>query len=148
THPSPSALVERVFVHELGHFNGLSHNFAATSTGDLKTPSQSAMAYLPFPVAHRMTDLGELDRDLVRVMYEQKKADREITFCSTSDALLPYGERGSYYKKYPCEVRSLGSKADWYLRLAKVSPAGILTAYPDIRDLPDDIKIRYQESER
>src|SRR4051812_42362325 len=45
-HPRPDLAIQSILTHEIGHFNGMAHNFAGSLAGTLSSPSESIMDYL------------------------------------------------------------------------------------------------------
>jgi hypothetical protein len=125
-HPLPELAVQTILLHEIGHFNGMSHNFLGSNSGDVQFPSESIMDYLPFP-AIRNIGLGKFDHQLLDAVYRGIRPDRNYHWCSDYEK---DGSPGYKAKLANCNPFDLGDSADWYRLLAEKSKYGVLTKIP------------------
>lgn len=71
-HAFPEELIEYVILYEIGHANGLKHDFRGSLSGTPNHPSDTVMEYLPFIVAPKLNYLGAKDLERLDVEYGRK----------------------------------------------------------------------------
>lgn len=140
-HVDPKGYLEYLLLHEMGHVNGLAHNFFADPATHPAEPTSTVMTYVPFPVAHRASRIGPLDRERIDLVYKGREATTaEVSYCSTFATLVPARD-GDYVRKSPrCDLFTVGNPADWYVRIAKHARYGVFTEYPDTSHLPEPLR--------
>lgn len=145
-HPDANHYAEYLILHEMGHFNGLGHNFYTNEKTTPERPISSVMSYPPFPVAHRANYIGAADKKRLAIVYGDKPPAKDLSYCSTFEAMAPERLDAGFYKKpASCDMFTIGDAADWYIRLAKRGRFGVFTAFPDISNLSDDMQTLYRE---
>jgi hypothetical protein len=144
-HPLPLSYVEHVLLHEMGHANGLAHNFHAPGDTTLAEPVRTVMAYPPFPVAHNAREIGPYDLARLGVIYGKKYDEKALRFCSTLDAMAPVRDRSVVRKATECDIFTVGDPAEWYMRLARHARFGVFAPYPDMSQVSDEMRTVYRE---
>ncbi len=116
-HPFEADLVESLLLHEIGHTNGMSHDFSASNGGNPRNISESVMDYLPFPVVFLNLSFGE--RDVSRIQAAYGTGPQDLPYDGCSDSM----EQGA--NEINCMKGDWGPPEDWYLDLISQSPNGI-----------------------
>jgi hypothetical protein len=150
-HPLPEKYLEYLLTHEMGHFNGLGHNFYTSAATSAVRPVSSVMSYPPFPVAHRANYVGEADLRRLELVYGRagalppSAAADDFAYCSTFDAMAPErSAHGFYTKTAACDMFTVGDAAAWYIRLAERGRLGVFTPFPDISNLSEELQLVYR----
>jgi len=128
-HPEPSTIVQYLMLHEMGHFNGFSHNFVGSQNGTAQNPTDSIMEYIPFSTLVKPLKLGKLDHDLINLVYKHIQPPQDRPFCSDFDSTggLPPNIRK---EKANCNTFDVGDSAEWYILLSKYGEDGIFSNDP------------------
>lgn len=116
-HPFPRQSLEYFLLHELGHFNGLNHNFAGSRKGTFNNPTDSIMDYLPFPVIFKANQIGKLDTAMVDLVYRGQKPSKSYVYCEATQFFGAAWVPG-------CDQRDLGDTLEWYQALGELSSEG------------------------
>lgn len=127
-HPAPLMVSETILLHEIGHFNGLAHNFSGSLNGSVKTPSNSIMEYMPFS-AVRYPALGDFDLALVNHVYWRKPLPENYTFCSDLDS-VGGKSANTRLKKSNCNNFDVGEPVEWFVLLSRFGSDGVFSALP------------------
>lgn len=119
-HPMPELVVENILLHELGHFNGFSHNFAGSIAGNPQKISESIMDYFPFSAVRRNA-LGDFDIQNLRAIYSAQIPNDDYLFCSDNESFLGVAA---------CSPFDLGNAADWFITSAEASTERAFAIFP------------------
>jgi hypothetical protein len=142
-HPAPERYLRYLLLHEIGHFNGLGHDFHIDRTAGVTDLPATVMGYPPYAVAHLVTKPGANDEKRLDILYERARAER-LPYCSTLEAMAPEMSGGLAPKVEQCDLFALGDEAEWYLALARFGKSGVFTTYPDTSYLPEELRSLYQ----
>ncbi|NJM10025.1 MAG: hypothetical protein HC883_03820 [Bdellovibrionaceae bacterium] len=119
SHPFAEDLVEHVILHEVGHTNGLRHDFKGSLLGTSAQPSYSVMEYMPFPVTHKLNYIGKHDQDRLDLIYKNQKPIQSLTTCTDAEA-----KEGNDPN---CLQNDLGEPTKWYQLLSNLGENGVFT---------------------
>lgn len=125
-HPAPFWNLKYVISHELGHFNGLTHNFYGDNSASSLREQKSVMDYLPFTAVNSKSgDIGAFDLEAIELIYKNKAPTSKYRFCSdlNSSAEMVSPDPN-------CNRFDLGSPENWLIELAKASSKGIFSPHP------------------
>jgi hypothetical protein len=142
-HPAPERYLRYLLLHEIGHFNGLGHDFHIDRTAGVTDLPATVMGYPPYAVAHLVAKPGVNDEKRLDILYERAKAE-QLPYCSTLEAMAPEMSGGRAPKVEQCDLFALGDEAEWYMALARSGKSGVFTTYPDTSYLPDELRSLYQ----
>lgn len=144
-HPAPGRYLRYLLLHEIGHFNGLGHDFHIDRTAGVTDLPATVMGYPPYAVAHLVTKPGANDRKRLDILYERTRTER-LPYCSTLEAMAPDMSGGLAPKVEQCDLFALGDEATWYIALARFGKSGVFTTYPDTSYLPEELRSLYQRT--
>ncbi|MGE3263313.1 MAG: zinc-dependent metalloprotease [Bacteriovoracia bacterium] len=125
-HPKPSWQLGYVFTHELGHFNGLGHNFLGSYRGSSFHKTDSVMDYAAFSaVDSKSSELGKFDLEAVALIYKNEKPGLDYLYCGDDESNLE-----GVSKNPNCNKFDLGRPDRWFITLAKIAPEGVFAKHP------------------
>lgn len=125
-HPQPTWQLSYVFSHEMGHFNGLAHNFYGANDSIDFHSHDSVMDYLPFSAIDSSSgDPGKFDRAVIGLIYGNEAPRSEYRFCDDSEANLD-----GVSPNPNCNQFDLGRADRWFMALAGTSDAGVFSPHP------------------
>ncbi|HMN68516.1 MAG TPA: hypothetical protein PKC28_08250 [Bdellovibrionales bacterium] len=129
-HPKPEWTLGFVFIHEIGHFNGLKHNFSGSREADAFFASKTVMDYSPFSARNsKSMELGSFDIEAIRLVYNHQKLSSEYTFCGDFDANVD-----GVSSDPNCNQWDLGSPEKWFVRLSELATHGVFEKHPRLKD--------------
>jgi hypothetical protein len=118
-HPFPEEVIEYVLLHEIGHANGLRHDFRGSLVGTSLHPSDSVMEYMPFPVTHKLNYIGSKDQKRIDAVYRNAMPIYSLKTCSDVEA-----KEGNDPN---CLQNDLGEPTSWYMKLSNRGDKGVFT---------------------
>jgi hypothetical protein len=127
----PGLAIQTILEHEIGHYNGFSHNFAGSNRGTEKKPSGSIMDYFPFPGIRHLA-FGQYDREVIGAVYQGITPSNDVPVCSDFEK---DGLDGVQPKIARCNAFDFGEPISWYQLLANSSPSGVFTKIDDAHDI-------------
>lgn len=126
-HPQPNILVENILLHEIGHFNGHTHNFSGSWTGTIESPTKSIMDYFAFPLV-RESAVGPFDLQVIETVYKKSKLASDYTYCSDTDSAGGMSNPSPLLRQANCNQFDVGDALDWYIALAEASKEGVFAS--------------------
>jgi hypothetical protein len=124
-HPYPLQLARWVILHEMGHYLGLTHNFAASAVADPGSITKSVMDYPPYAVRHLPKELGPWDVGIMAAVYKGMPMPTGYQSCD-ENGITPTVKGGFAFKSKPhCRRLDMGASHLWLMELAKNSPDGV-----------------------
>lgn len=119
SHPFPEAAIEHVILHEMGHANGLRHDFKGSLVGTAHHPSDSVMEYVPFAVTQNLNYIGSRDLARIDAVYRNIRPINSLAVCSDAEA-----KEGNDPN---CLQNDLGEPTRWYMSLTDKGDKGVFT---------------------
>lgn len=111
--PIPELIVESILLHEVGHFNGLAHNFKGSLDGTVTAPSRTIMDYVPFPAVGHFIDLGDFDYQAIDLVYRSTPLNARYRFGGDYESISSNPSRYANANSF-----DIGDPVDWYLALS------------------------------
>jgi hypothetical protein len=120
-HPMPELVVKSILEHEIGHYNGLAHNFAGSHSGTVAEPSATVMDYFPFS-AIRNLKIGTFDHEVIKAVYSGVAPGPSFEVCTDFEK---DGFPGIQPKIAACNAFDFGEPVLWYSSLGDLSSNGV-----------------------
>ena len=125
-HPKPMRELAHFFSHELGHFNGLSHNFKGSNAAVPPETSKSVMDYMPFSASGEDSgELQEYDLKMAKLIYTGVEPSTEYSYCGDDMVGLDGPSPDPN-----CNIWDFGSSEKWFMELARKGKEGVFTPHP------------------
>ncbi len=130
-HPKPEWTLGFVFIHEIGHFNGLKHNFTGSWAANALSDSKTVMDYSPFSARNsKSIELGRLDVEAIRLVYNHQSLSPGYTLCGDFDASVD-----GVSPDPNCNQWDLGSPEKWFVRLSQLATHGVFEKHPRLNGI-------------
>lgn len=120
-HPRPLWALGYAITHELGHFQGLKHNFYGSTT-----QAESVMDYLAFSAVNsKSSNVGALDLEALALAYQGKDLSSAYRFCTS-----PMASNKGVSPDPNCNLFDYGQPEQWFISLAEAAPEKVFSLHP------------------